>query len=468
MTIDRSNEITRKNAVGISAFSQNLSYNQDLIQHFETLHKKELIDWILEYGDKRQLDIVALKYATQPKIDKLFEANKNDIMALLRNKRLMDQGSKLEQKLEEILEKMRNLWAAKGQEIFDLLAHFWQTLANDNEEIGYQDHDNDHFDGSDFVEYMAELIGSFDTDKKLKNFGKYLELEQAVTFEGSEVVADYIVDIFEEEELIELKKWFFENKNHPSGVKISTDSEHQIYKTLESLLNPQEKLGIIKQGALKNEMQFKSLMEYYIQNDQQDEAREYIEKNIQIFVLNRRSLVLELYLDLCIKQKTPYSANILIALQAANIKAELLYKLTKIYTDRVNILESCIEKNSFWVYVRYLELMKNNEKASKIVEMRLKITNYGNYDSYLRKEFFDFYARNSLVLKDQAMAYFEHIINSCVTEPNNNAYKAIVEALAEIKRIDTEVFALYVKDLRTNYSRRSTLMTMLDTLFSKS
>ncbi len=113
-------------------------------------------------------------------------------------------------------------------------------------------------------------------------------------------------------------------------------------------------------------------------------------------------------------------------------------------------------------YFSFLEESKRlNDCVRFLAEYRNKL-----YD--IEKKEFGFYKRHAQQFTRQAEYFFVREIEKNLTQTGEHFYRAIVDALQSLLKINDEKAGEIYQMLKTTYKRRTTLMTMIDKVFMKS
>jgi len=75
---------------------------------------------------------------------------------------------------------------------------------------------------------------------------------------------------------------------------------------------------------------------------------------------------------------------------------------------------------------------------------------------------FSFFKRNKKILPSQSIEYFQERINENLSHTGESSYLRIAETIGQIKEINETLAQELITDIRTNYKRRTKLMSILN------
>ena len=132
---------------------------------------------------------------------------------------------------------------------------------------------------------------------------------------------------------------------------------------------------------------------------------------------------------------------------------EVLAKIAEILPSSSAKFEKILEEKHPASLLDYLEKNQRLPEALALVKRGRSI-----YED--RK--LTFYKRNKKTFPAEASRYFTDVVNEHLKEAGNYHYQVIIDALKQLKVLDSENVRLLILDIRRNYKRRGNLMLMLD------
>ena len=393
------------------------------------------------------------KFADAGSAQNIFRNVEQKIRKLLENEYLMHNFHELNQTIDSELAKLSGLEKSLQKELETFLFEIMQKIDNAVESGALYEYDDDweYEPSSFFNDFFAGFVASLNNVQKTTFFAKLdaaLSKQSYTTFDGLRNAAN---SAFSDDDLPHLKNELM------SGYKnLSQKLTEKYYDRVHHLLSYHEKAAILDMLSQQNN---KRIIELATLHDANGEPGKAIETLKNWLAVNCGSYykhedVHTLYLDFLKKENCELSdvaANIIVNCPTHT----MLVKIVSVTGDDSARYELLLEQKDAGEMLLYLQQKERLPEALALIKRKLNI-----YDSLV----YDFFKAHKTLFPDEATAYFSKVIDKNLQSTGDRYYEAITDSIRQMMVSDLTKANEYLLHIRTNYKRRSNLMSMLNRL----
>jgi uncharacterized Zn finger protein len=419
--------------------------------HLKKLTKDELINLVLRYAPDDYIRQIQNSKSTQKDASAIFDRVEKKVRENLSDEELLWDPSGMDAAIMKQLNKLKGLENQLHERISQLLLMIMESIDAAFDE-GYLYIDNyyeeDYFESSEFNNYVISYVQKLPFENK---FRFIQELNTTIggmgysTFEG---IPKNFSNCFSIEETAKLADYVLSSEQNIDLSLIAN-----IYGFINSSLEEKDNEKLLKALSLTGSQEHLILLtELLVSQARLKEALDSLSQflvNQQGFIDNK---IVELFLQLTKESGTDIVKAAWTALNHNPNEKNL--SLIKSYgVSDTSAFEELLRNNNPVELLSFYEKEKRFSDALKLISDKNRF-----YDEII----FQFFKRNKKALKEQAEQYFLKRIDANLVSTGDNFYSKIAETVSQIKQINAKLAGEVVTDLRTNYKRRTKLMSMLN------
>ena len=439
--------ITESKIIEVPSF-ETVDYFKD---HLKKLSKDELINLVIRYAPDNYIRQIQNSKSTQKDASAIFDKVEKKVRENLSDEELLWDPSGMDAAIMKQLNKLKGLENQLHERISQLLLMIMESIDAAFDE-GYLYIDNyyeeDYFESSEFNNYVISFAQKLSFEDKFRYIQELNSAIGGMGYGTFEEIPKKFSDCFSIEETAKLADYVLSNEQNIDLSLIAN-----IYGFIHSSLEEKDNEKLLKALSLTGSQEHLILLtELLMSQGKQTEALDFLSQfldNQQGFIDNK---IVELFLQLTKESGTDIAKAAWTALKHNPNEKNL--SLIKSYgVSDTSAFEELLRNNNPVELLSFYEKEKRFSDALKLISDKNRF-----YDEII----FQFFKRNKKTLKEQAEQYFLKRIDANLVSTGDNFYSKIAETVSQIKQINTKLAREVVTDLRTNYKRRTKLMSMLN------
>jgi len=419
--------------------------------HLKKLTKDELINLVIRYAPDNYIRQIQNSKSTQKDASAIFDKVEKKVRENLSDEELLWDPSGMDAAIMKQLNKLKGLENQLHERISQLLLMIMESIDAAFDE-GYLYIDNyyeeDYFESSEFNNYAISFAQKLSFEDKFRFIQELNTTIGGMGYSTFEEIPKKFSVCFSIEETAKLAEYVLSSEQNVDLSLIAN-----IYGFIQSSLEEKDNEKLLKALSLTGSQEHLILLtELLMSQGKQTEALDFLSQfldNQQGFIDNR---IVELFLQLTKESGTDIVKAAWTALKHNPNEKNL--SLIKSYgVSDTSAFEELLRNNNPVELLSFYEKEKRFSDALKLISDKNRF-----YDEII----FQFFKRNKKALKEQAEQYFLKRIDANLVSTGDNFYSKIAETVSQIKQINTKLAKEVVTDLRTNYKRRTKLMSMLN------
>lgn len=436
-----------QNDLVISSTSDNADYLKD---HLDTLSKEELITLVMKFAPENYKLQIFNNKSSKTEDEQIFNKVEKKILKLFYDEELLCDPTSFENSLISQLEKLNGLENLLSVRIGDLLLRIMKSV-NDAFDEGFlyvdQYYEDVYFESPQFNHFVISYIQQLPFPEKISFLMQLDEVLGQMSYSTFEAIPCKYHSCFSSEESKELAEYILSDE-----YEISYSLIADLYSIIEKEMSLEDKEMILREISFFKQDYLIALAELLIAQKRYQEASNQIEMFLSGIEFRVDDRIIELYLDLCIHSGSDCKK---IAADSINRNPteKILEKIKNMGIADMQSFEEIVRNKDSYELLRYYEKEQRFDDAYKMIT---------GTNIIIDETKFSFFKRNKKILPSQSIEYFQERINENLSHTGESYYLRIAETIGQIKEIKETLAQELITDIRTNYKRRTKLMSILN------
>ena len=439
-----------ENAEHIEIINDNkIADNSD--NYLQSLSKQQLISLVKKHAPAQFFNEIQNKTASASDALNIFNKVEKNIGKLFQNDELLYNPADFEEQLDTQIEKLKGLEKQLPKQISDLIIFVINKVENAFDE-GYLYVDSyyggdDYYEAEHFNQFVINFISTLPFNEKQTYIHKLYEVFSNLSYDTFSEISDTIEKSFTNEDIPALKEMVLLNCN-----KFSPALLKKYYAILREHLSDSEKENILLFIIKSNYSNFTlELAEFYKTNNRIPEAISVLEQYLKQDSDRGVENIYVLYLNLLKSQNislSPAANDAIIHCPSS----DMLKIIISLLPEDASMYESLLEQKSADNLLAFYETSDRLNDANVLIKRSKKIWEDRKYD---------FYKKHKTLFPSESEEYFLEVLNKNLHITGDRAYNNVAEVIGHMKKINIKLTDELLKDIRTNYSRRRKLISLL-------
>ena len=419
-----------------------------LKDYLKSLPKKELIRLVMKFAPGGYITEVLNRKAPGIDAEAIFKKADKKIRKFFKDDELLYDPYSMEEALLKQLQTLKGLEERLQNEIGELILFIIRNVDDAfNEGYLYSDNypDDDIFESEEFCEYIITFVKQLPFNEKR---GYIIQLDQVLnemSYDTFSVIEHSYHRFFENSEMNELKLFTYLDADLPLSIV------SRLYAFLEPGLDDPEKEAMLRKIISEDPDHFTSLCRLLFRQERYQDTHELIKEQLsdKDHWIDRE--IIMIYLDVSNKLEL----DMQVVSREAVRRCPNLPILLKIKEIAGSVDRECEEIVKEY---RAEDLLTFYEQENRMADALTLVNEPGLfYDGVI----FSFFRQHRKLFPGETEAFLRDRIEKNLNSTGKSYYAKIAESLDLMKRVNPERTRRIADEIRTNFKRRSNLMSMI-------